>query len=105
MLSKSNIKVLKYLLKHGTSVEKDTPFDITDFTDLVRKEYVAKTDVTLPHLPGEHIQCITGYKITKNGEDALEIHRKNARYATVTLIIGIATLVITLVQFLLTVLR
>ena len=105
MLSKRVIKMLKLLRVNEIIIPDDKPFTNSDFVDLLKAGYVVRLDVTLPHPPNTYPQTVFGYKITKTGLDALELHFKEKRITLITISVGVITLLLSLIQLIVSLLR
>lgn len=103
MLSKRFIKMLKLLKSNEIIVPDGKQFDSSDFVDLLEFGYAVRLDVTLPHSLNVYPETVFGYQITKMGLDALELHFKEKLITSITIAVGATTLLLSLIQLIISI--
>ena len=96
--------VLKYFKKHGEVLLKKIPFEATDLSALVSNGLLNTKDVSVPQGEEMFPATLKAYFITQRGLYALEQYYKSVFLShlihTLTLLIGIAGVVIGIIQLL-----
>ena len=97
-------KVLKYFKNQGDVFLSDITFESADLSNLVNNGLLKTKDVSVPQGEGMFPSTKTAYFITQRGLYALEQYYKNVLFShlvhTLTILIGIAGVVIGIIQLL-----